>query len=192
MKATRTIIAMVLLLSGCGSCQRGEQPAGSSGGGAAAPAQPAAAPAPITPGAKIHVAPMEATVTKQEAQKALPAEGNVPVTPENPPGGAVAGAPTEPEGHDEGDCIVIADANPDYGPPPLAVAFSAEAECASGQPTYSWNFGEGTATSNDANPSHTYTLSGEFTATVTVTGPGGSTATDEVDITVEEVEPEPE
>jgi hypothetical protein len=187
MKATRTIIAMFLLLNGCGSCQRGEQPAG-SGSSAAVPAQPAAGGAPMTPGSKIHVAPVEATVPQREVQKALPAEGNVPAPPETPP----EGAPNEPEGHDEGDCIVIADANPDYGPPPLAVAFSAEAECASGQPTYSWNFGDGPTTSSDANPTHTYAHSGDFTATVTVTGPSGSTSSDEVSITVEEVEPEPE
>ncbi len=187
MKATRTMIVMLLFLGGCGSCQRAEEPAGGAGGAAASRTQPAAAGAPATPGDKIVIAPVQATVAKREAQSPAPAEGNAPA-PETPGG---AGAPAEPEAHDEGDCIVIADANPDYGPPPLAVAFSAEAECASGQPTSRWNFGEGNATSNEANPSHTYARPGEYTATVTVTGPGGATATDEVDITVEEVEPEP-
>src|SRR5574340_430110 len=33
---------------------------------------------------------------------------------------------------DSGDCIVVADGNPDYGPPPLEVFFTAEAECSAG------------------------------------------------------------
>lgn len=85
---------------------------------------------------------------------------------------------------DEDDCIVIADANPDYGPPPLAVEFSAEAECTSGEPTYKWEFGDG-STAAEANPKHSYAKAGDFTAIVTVTA-GGATATDEIDITVEE------
>ena len=106
-----------------------------------------------------------------------------------------APAPTQPQaadsgqGNDEDDCIVIADANPDYGPPPLNVAFSAEAECTHGEPTYKWDFGDGTS-STEANPSHSYAKVGDFTASVTVTA-GAANASDEIDITVEQdAEPE--
>jgi PKD repeat protein len=85
---------------------------------------------------------------------------------------------------DEDDCIVIADANPDYGPPPLEVEFTAEAECTSGEPKYKWDFGDG-STATEINPKHTYAKAGDFTAIVTVTA-GGASATDEIDITVEE------
>lgn len=105
-----------------------------------------------------------------------------------------AAAPAAPAGEaaapgaDDGDCIVIADANPDFGPPPLAVAFSAEAECTSGAPTYKWDFGDESAPSTEANPNHTYTKLGDYVATVVVTSPRGSTSSDEIDITVEEDE----
>jgi hypothetical protein len=122
-------------------------------------------------------------------ESAPPAEAPPkPAAPAAPaPGGAPqAGQPeaAAPAPAEEDDCIVIADANPDYGPPPLAVVFSGEAECTSGQPTYKWEFGDG-ATSNEANPTHTYANAGDFTAVVTVTA-GSATATDEIDITVEE------
>lgn len=87
---------------------------------------------------------------------------------------------------EDGDCIVVCDANPDYGPPPLAVELTAEAECTSGQPTYKWDFGDGSPPSTEVNPKHTYTKVGDYVATVTVTGPSGSTSSDEIDITVEE------
>ncbi len=179
MKATGAIVGMFLILSGCSSCQQSEP----SAGGGSTSANPAAAPvrtAVATVG-KIQVEPLQPTTQKREPEAAAPqAQENAPEVP-------AAGATAAPEA-DEGDCIVIADANPDYGPPPLKVDFSAEAECGSGQPTYSWNFGEGSTTSTDANPSHTYEHAGEYTATVTVTGPSGSTASDEIDITVEEAE----
>jgi len=115
-----------------------------------------------------------------EAPKAAPAapQAAAPVAPEE------AAAP----GADDGDCIVIVDANPDFGPPPLAVALSAEAECSSGNPTYKWDFGDGSEPSTEMNPNHTYTKLGDYVATVVVTSPRGSTASDEIDITVEEDE----
>jgi hypothetical protein len=114
-----------------------------------------------------------------------------PAPPAQAPAAPAAGAPeaAAPAPAEEDDCIVIVDANPDYGPPPLAVEFTAEAECTRGQPTYKWEFGDG-GTSTDTNPSHTYANAGDFTAVVTVTA-GTATATDEIDITVEEgAEPE--
>ena len=160
---------MFLLLAGCGGCER--QQATPETGSAPGAAKPAAnAPQALAPGQ----APAGA------AQPGAPAAAGAP---------AADTAGGQPAAQDEDDCIVIADANPDYGPPPLAVAFSAEAECTRGDPTYKWDFGDGSA-STEANPSHTYAKAGDFTATVTVTA-GSANATDEIDVTVEEGE-EPE
>jgi hypothetical protein len=180
----RTVVVMFLLLSGCGSCQRdGETPAGAP---PAAPGNKPGAEAPIVAPGKIQVTPLQPTAPGREAAvPKAPVEGGVAPMP--PEGGAAAGAG---QPGDEGDCIVVADAQPDYGPPPLAVAFSSEAECSAGQPTYKWDFGDASSPSSEPNPSHTYTKAGDYTASVTVTSPGGTTASDEIDITVEEGEPE--
>ena len=125
------------------------------------------------------------------AKPAEPAAKPQAVAPAAQPAAPQAAAPAAPAGEpsaDDGDCIVIADANPDFGPPPLAVAFSAEAECTSGTPTYKWDFGDGSAAITEANPNHTYSKLGDYVATVVVTSPRGSTASDEIDITVEEDE----
>jgi PKD repeat protein len=96
-----------------------------------------------------------------------------------PAGGAgTAGAPSD-------DCVVVVDVNPDFGPPPLTVAFTAEAECGQGA-TYKWDFGDGSPPSTEAHPSHTYAKDGDYTASVTVTAANGGTASDEIDIFVEE------
>jgi PKD repeat protein len=85
----------------------------------------------------------------------------------------------------EEDCVVIMDADPDYGPPPLVVSFSAEVECTGdSEVRYHWDFGDGN-TSSDARPQHTYTKPGDYVASVTVTA-GRASASDELDITVEE------
>lgn len=130
----------------------------------------------------------QAAPNQPAAPAAQPAEAEKPAAAVEPQAGAPA-EPTDDEiGADDGDCIVIADGNPDFGPPPLAVTFSAEAECSSGNPTYKWDFGDGSAPSTEANPNHTYTKLGDYVATVVVTSPRGSTASDEIDITVEEDE----
>ena len=48
------------------------------------------------------------------------------------------------------DCFVMMDAFPDYGTPPLRVEFSADAECSSGNPQYTWTFGDGTPDSTES------------------------------------------
>ena len=188
MKATPMILAICLMLSGCGGCQRTAETSGTGSTGAGARAAGAASPRPAEAG-KIHVGAPEANAPGRELNGArTPAAGDLPAGPTvAAPGGAPA-AGTEPEASDEGDCIVVADANPDYGPPPLAVSFTAEAECSGGQPTYKWDFGDGSPASNETNPTHTYTKPGEYTAAVTVTS-GTATASDEIDITLEEGEP---
>ncbi len=115
---------------------------------------------------------------------APPAATAVPAAAAAAPIVAKTAAPPQGTPQDEEDCIVIADANPDYGPPPLSVAFTAEAECTSGAVKYKWDFGDGTS-STEANPTHSYTKVGDYEATVTVNA-GKAEATDEIDITVEE------
>jgi len=182
------MLAMMLFLGGCGGCDHKEN--APAGGGAAAPA---AAPAgskevSVTPQGKIQagsVAPPAAGLpTARPPAEAAEAPHQAPPPAAAPPD---AGVPDAPQ-NDEDDCIVVADANPDYGPPPLAVAFSAEAECSGGTPKYDWDFGDGSPHSTEANPSHNYTKPGEYTATVTVAGRGDATANDEIDVTVEEAE----
>jgi hypothetical protein len=180
MKVTRTMMVLLLFLGGCGGCEHAENAPG--GGGATAPTATAVsirAPG-VAPG-KIQAGQLQPNGAGHEMPGARPP---------TEAGGAppVAGVAPEAPAGDEGDCIVVADANPDYGPPPLAVAFSGEAECNAGQPKYDWDFGDGSPHSDEPNPSHTYIKPGDYTATVTVTGSGGATANDEIDITVEEVE----
>jgi len=189
MKVTRATLVMMLFLGGCGGCGSCERPENGPGG---SPPAPAAASKPVqapvsTPGT-IHASGAEPNEAAKPPTRP-PAEPGAAIQP-----GTVPQAPPEaaPEGGgtqaDEDDCIVVADANPDYGPPPLAVTFSAEAECSGGEPKYDWDFGDGTPHGTEANPSHTYAKAGDFTATVSVTGRGDATANDEIDITVEEEE----
>lgn len=170
MKMPRSTVALVLIyLAGCGSCEHPAQPPATGGGGTAS------TPTVMQP----------ATTPPAEGAPAATQAG-APTTPAAQGGAATAPAMPPAAGADEdGDCIVIGDASPDYGAPPLEVEFSAEAECSTGQPTYRWDFGDGSS-SADPNATHTYAKAGEFTAVVTVTGADGSKSTDEIDITVEE------
>src|SRR5439155_1252082 len=132
MKVTQAMLVMMLFLGGCGGCGSCEHPGTApTGSGAPAPAVPdvsprAAAASPDT----IHAGGAPATVASQNPTARPPIQaGGAPPAAQPPE----AAAP-EPADNDEDDCIVVADANPDYGPPPLAVAFSAEAECSGGEP----------------------------------------------------------
>jgi hypothetical protein len=169
--------ALLMWVSGCGGCQRAEDAPG-HGGEVQLPSRRQAVQVPVATAGKIQVGAPPPKAVEPEAPPAPP-----------PPAAEDAGAPAEPAA---GDCLVVIDATPDYGPPPLGVSFSAEAECSAGQPTFKWNFGDGSAPSVEANPAHTYTAIGEYTASVVVTGPDGATASDEIDITVEEEEAEGE
>ena len=96
-----------------------------------------------------------------------------------------------------GNCTLTctANANPSSGAPPLNVNFSATATPSNctGQPSYSWNFGDG-QTSTQQNPSHTYNSAGNYSWTLTVSvgqttcSKGGSIAVagggDGIDMTV--------
>jgi PKD repeat protein len=98
---------------------------------------------------------------------------------------ATTAPPAAQEEEQEYELDVIAEAEPDEGPPPLRVQFTASVEEESGGPfTYGWDFGDGTK-SNEQNPTHSYEKVGEYTATLTVTNQKGNKGTDEVDIFVE-------
>ncbi len=177
MNASRAILAMCLLLSGCSSCQRGEE--WSAGGGAGSPPGAGAAPG------KVQGAPPQASVAAR--QPGAPDEG-APRPAVDAGGLGTPAAPAAEAGAAEKqneECVVVADVNPDFGPPPLTVAFTAEAECGQGA-TYKWDFGDGSPPGTEANPSHTYAKDGDYTAAVTVTAANGATASDEIDIYVEE------
>jgi hypothetical protein len=158
MKVTNSVMALTLFLAGCGSCERSSDAPG--GGGAGKPAQ-------------------EAGPATSRPLASPPVEGAV----QTPPG---TGHEENAANAEDGDCIVIGDASPDYGAPPLEVELSAEAECTTGEPTYRWDFGDGSPASTEPTVTHTYANVGEYVAVITVTGPDGSTSTDELDITVEE------
>lgn len=174
---------LALALSGCGGCQPGELP--EEGGGGAAQKKPAA-PGEAQP-TRAAVAPPAALPTARDLPTMpRPADGMQP----DAGAGEDAAAEEEPE---EADCSVIADADPDFGEPPLTVQFSVDYECTEGGATVSWDFGDGGTTAGEENPSHVYREGGEYVAVVTVTTPDGATATDEIDITVEsEDEPPPD
>lgn len=180
MNASRATLTMCLLLiSGCSSCgPKEESSAGPSGAGGALTPKSAPAAAGATAGTIQAAAPPAAAVRQPNA----PAQGGeaAPAAPAQGAPQAAGGAPAETD-----DCIVVADANPDFGPPPLAVAFTSEAECGQGA-TYKWDFGDGSSPSAEANPTHTYTKDGDYTASLTVSGSDSATASDEIDIFVEE------
>jgi hypothetical protein len=127
-------------------------------------------PPAVPPAPEAAQPPANPPAEQPQAQQPAPAERQAP------PG-------TEQE---EDDCFAILDANPDYGAAPLKVQFSADVECTSGDPKYTWDFGDGSPTSNEPNPEHTYTKPGEYPASVVVVGPGGGTDSDDLDILVEE------
>ncbi|MFQ5668599.1 MAG: PKD domain-containing protein [Candidatus Binatia bacterium] len=186
MKPIEAMLVMVLLLGGCGSCQRGEQARHPGGGAGAAATTPPAASTPVRAAAKIHVAPIQPTAMIRQGRPPQPAGAGQSTATRARSAGPGAGVAGQEQENPEDDCFVVADADPDWGPPPLEVEFSAEADCSAGEAKYSWDFGDGSAPSTEANPSHTYTTLGDYTASVTVTGPHGATSTDEIDITVEE------
>jgi len=182
----RMLAVLSLLLGGCGSCGR-TQEEGVPGEDVTAPT----AAAPLQARSRIPTVPAQSgTAAGTAALPTRAVQSGVPPSPAATTALEVPGTVSEPE-EDDGDCIVVADADPDYGPPPLRVNFSAEAECNAGQPSFRWNFGDGSPVAAEANPSHIYAAAGDYTASVTITSPGGATASDEIDITVEEGEGEP-
>lgn len=89
---------------------------------------------------------------------------------------------------------VVTRAEPDRGPAPLTVRFSAPPMQHGGQahggaqPTaYAWDFGDGN-TSAEASPTHTYARPGVYEAVVAVTWDDGSKTRDSTTVVVTEPE----
>ncbi len=175
-----SFFVLAAVAAGCDSCQQTTAP----------PAPTAEKPAAIAPGAgaKPTMAPAAMMPTSRE----LPTigEGTVPTPPhaaapmqQQPEAGAAAEGEGDTE--NEADCSVIADAEPDFGPPPLTVHFTVDYECTEGSGTISWDFGDGASPSNETNPTHTYQTAGDYVAIAKVTTSDGASTTDEVDIEVE-------
>ena len=80
---------------------------------------------------------------------------------------------------------VIAEAEPDEGPPPLTVRFSGYVDEETGAPwRFDWDFGDGT-TADSQRATHTFEREGDYTVVLTVTDRRGNTGTDEIDVFVE-------
>jgi hypothetical protein len=166
------LIALCVCLGGCNSCQReSESP------GATQHSQPATGAA------------QAGTNATPQGHIGMPTVGRGVDLAAPPTRGAMDAPPDEPtiaEPFAQGDCVVIIDADPDFGEPPLAVNFSVEAQCTSGTPTFTWDFGDGSPSSTDAAPVHTYQKAGEYTVTLKAVAPDGTQAADDIAITVEE------
>jgi len=117
----------------------------------------------------------------ESAPSAPPGEGAAPAVDAAPPAAQLPVAPAA----EEPDCLVIVDADPDYGEPPLTVQFETEVECTGSPVTYEWDFGDGEKGSGEARPRHVYAKAGDYVAVVRVTAPDGGRSDDEIDIAVE-------
>ncbi|MBI4514334.1 MAG: PKD domain-containing protein [Deltaproteobacteria bacterium] len=180
------LLGGLLLVAGCGGCRESSEPQPDTAprlevrrppartlaaGGARAP----------TPAGRIVPPTLALRPTKALAPEAAP---TFPPAPEPPPEEDAA-AGTEAELADEGDCVVIIDADPDFGEPPLTVNFSVESQCPSGIPTYAWDFGDQSPPSSEPAPVHVFEKAGEYLVRLRAAAPDGSRASDELDITVE-------
>jgi hypothetical protein len=204
-RARAALLAIpLLLLGGCGGCQRSEEaaaPAAREGAGAAPaiPKLPTRPPGVIRPGTDLTPAARISPPTPMSRatfEAAEPADAPAPAMdePDEPADEPAMDEPPdlpEPdqdfgvaEPGEPSDCIIIIDADPDFGEPPLSVNFSVESQC-DGPPTYSWDFGDHSPPSSDPAPVHVYRAAGEYTVRLTATAPDGTLATDEIDISVE-------
>lgn len=181
-------------LGGCGGCQPGSTP--DEGGAAARKREAGSAPEKAAAGTTpTQAAPSTSPLPTSRSLPTLKVDRAPAAGEEMQPDQGAQEAPAEEA--PEADCSVIADAEPDYGEPPLTVHFSVDYECTEGSATVSWDFGDHSGASSEDDPTHVYRETGEYTAVVTVTTSDGATATDEIDVTVEsedggvpDVEPE--
>lgn len=119
---------------------------------------------------------------------AAPAAGVPAAAPAAPAAGQPAAAPAA--GANAGAAAMVVDelyvdaeADPDEGPPPLAVKFTSTIEDATGAVTCDWDFGDGTPHSADMNPSHTYQAEGDFVVTLKCKDSKGIEGETEIDVT---------
>jgi PKD repeat protein len=109
-----------------------------------------------------------------------------PVASASPTASPAAAAAAPTANAEEGDEILMvwAEAEPDEGPPPLAVQLKADISGGSGDRKVKWDFGDGSPPSSEVNPTHTYQKAGSFRASVEVSDSGGDSDSDYVDVEV--------
>lgn len=112
---------------------------------------------------------------------------NPPAAPAAATVAPTAAATPASEAEDEGDIVLVGDADPDSGEVPLHVRFSVDPVLDEelNQPTFTWDFGDGSPPSHERNPEHTYTKPGDYLATVRVENKTGERGWDEIDIEAE-------
>jgi PKD repeat protein len=117
--------------------------------------------------------------TRNEEKPA--ASATAAVSPAAPAASPATGAEAQ-----EGDEILMvwAEAEPDEGPPPLAVKLKADISGGQGEHKVKWDFGDNTPSSTEINPAHTYEKAGTYRASVEVSDSTGDTDSDYVDIEV--------
>ncbi len=121
--------------------------------------------------------PPPPTVAAAPVEQAPAQEGMPPVEPQ-----------AEDEEVDEDALVLLAEGEPDIGPPPLKVVFTVESllDETMKEPKYTWDFGDGSPESHEGNPTHVYEKPGSYTATIRIVDKDGLLGWDEVDIEVEE------
>ena len=83
--------------------------------------------------------------------------------------------------------IILPEADPDVGPPPLTVHFTVEVSEVSDpeNPKYTWDFGDKSPESHEQAPTHTYKKPGDYKVLIKITDTGGRSGEDDLLITVE-------
>ena len=121
----------------------------------------------------------------ERADEGAKASGSVSAASESSPDG---GAPVaEASDDDDPDALVLlAKGDPDVGPAPLEVQFSAKSllgEAIIG-PHFTWDFGDGSPISHEVTPTHVYRKPGEYTVQVKVVDAAGQRGEDELEVVV--------
>ncbi len=100
-------------------------------------------------------------------------------------GEVAAGRSAAPPGEAPAQSLLAwADATPDEGAAPLAVAFKATVHGPAGPLRLRWSFGDGSADSTEREPKHTYPSPGDYRVRLEATGPGGESDSDEIHVVV--------
>lgn len=111
-----------------------------------------------------------------------------PPTPVPPTATVVKAAPTSAAAESEQrPIIVFCEGEPDSGPAPLRVEFTASDPFMNiEEPKYHWDFGDGSPPSDERKPVHVYERPGRYTAHLTVTDIHGMEDEDTTEVVVEE------
>ena len=112
---------------------------------------------------------------------AAPAAAPAAPAPVVPPAAAPAAAPSGPA-YVADELYVDAEANPDEGPPPLAVAFTSIVEDNTGPYECEWDFGDGSPKEKGLEPKHTYAKEGDFVVLIRCKDSKGLEGETEIDV----------